>query len=407
MQQLEAQKTDVRAESKEDTYNFFLRNVNFAGAAKQAGMENLPTAKIFLTQPSYTKFWQAMAVERDLDHVDMPTLEVGGWWDQEDMWGTQAEYAALHPHDTKHEVFMVLGPWNHGGWSRGPGSSLGGDFGKVDFGQPTGLEYRTQIEAPFFEYYLKGKPGFDLKGVASFRTGVNQWERYAEWPPKSSFTGSTLRLLPEGRVALCGGPITCKDVRKDAVVSTYTADPADPIPYRHRPIQSTYGEGSKWRTWLVEDQRFLDDRKDIARFAGPALDHDVTVTGDVTADLFASTSGTDSDWVVKLIDVAPDGQQLMIVDEIFRGRYRTSFEHPEAIPANKVEEYRYSLHGADHTFLKGHKIMVTVQSSWFPLYDRNPQTFVPNIMDAPVSAYQKATIKIYGGSRLEFETPVQ
>ena len=403
VQELEAQKTDAVVSSKEDQYEFFLKNVNFEGAARQAGMANLPTARIFLTQPSYTKFWQAMAVERDLDHVDLPTLEVGGWWDQEDMWGTQAEYAALHPQDTKHEVFLVLGPWNHGGWSRGTGESLGGEFGKVDFGQPTGAEYRSQIEAPFFEFYLKGKPGFDLKGVASFRTGVNQWERYAEWPPKSGFKSDSVLLSADGRLAVGADRGALKP---DRVVASYVADPAKPIPYRHRPIQSTYGEGSKWRTWLVEDQRFLDGRKDIARFSGPALDHDVTVTGDVMADLFASTTGTDADWVVKLIDVSPDGQQTMIVDDIFRGRYRTSFEHPEPIPAGKVEEYRYSLHGADHTFLKGHTMMVTVQSSWFPLYDRNPQTFVPNIMNAPASAYQKATIKIYGGSRLEFETPV-
>jgi putative CocE/NonD family hydrolase len=190
------------------------------------------------------------------------------------------------------------------------------------------------------------------------------------------------------------------------VVASYVADPANPVPYRHRPIQATYGEGSKWRTWLVEDQRFLDDRKDIARFEGPALDKDVTVTGDVKAVLRASTTGTDADWIVKLIDVSPDGQQLMIVDEIFRGRYRESYENPQPIPANQVEEYKWSLHGADHTFLKGHRMMVTVQSSWFPLYDRNPQTFVPNIMTAPASAYQKETVKIYGGSRLEFETPV-
>jgi putative CocE/NonD family hydrolase len=149
----------------------------------------------------------------------------------------------------------------------------------------------------------------------------------------------------------------------------------------------------------------VDGRKDLAEFSTPVLDHDVTVTGDVKADLFASTTGTDADWIVKLIDVAPDGQQTMIVDEIFRGRYRTSFEKPEPIPAGKVEEYKWSLHGADHTFLKGHKMMVEVQSSWFPLYDRNPQTFVDNIMTAPASAYQKATVKIYGGSRLEFETP--
>jgi putative CocE/NonD family hydrolase len=400
VQQLEAQKTDVRVDSKEDTYNFFLKNVNFAGAAQKVGMENLPTAKIFLTQPSYTKFWQAMAVERDLSHVDVPTLEVGGWWDQEDMWGTQAEYAALHPHDSKHEVFMVLGPWNHGGWARGPGSELGGDFGKVQFGEPTGEEYRTRYEAPFFEYYLKGKPGFDLKGVASFRTGANQWEQYAAWPPKSGFKTSFVFLGANGGLTEVA-PIP------DKLLASYVADPADPVPYRHRPIQATYGNGSKWRTWLVEDQRFLDGRQDIARFAGETLEHDVTVTGDVKAELFASTTGTDADWIVKLIDVSPDGQQTMIVDEIFRGRYRKSFEKPEAIPADKVEEYQWSLHGADHTFLKGHRMMVTVQSSWFPLYDRNPQTFVPNIMDAPASAYQKETVKIYGGSRLEFEAPVQ
>jgi putative CocE/NonD family hydrolase len=407
VQQLEGQKTDVRAQSKEDTYDFFLRNVNFAGAAKAAGMEKLPTAKMFLTQPSYTKFWQDMAVERDLDHVTVPTLEVGGYWDQEDMWGTQAEYEAIRKAGDPGGLFMVLGPWNHGGWARGPGDSLGGDFGKITFGgQKTGQEYRTQFEAPFFEYYLKGKPGFDLKGVASFRTGVNEWERYDVWPPVKGFDSDVLRLLPEGHLDACGAGDDCKEVLKSTVLTSYVSDPADPIPYRHRPIQATYGDGSKWRTWLVEDQRFVDDRKDVARFEGPALEKEVTVTGDVKADLLASTTGTDGDWIVKLIDVYPDGQQLMIAEEIFRGRYRESFEKPGPIPANKVEEYKWSLHGADHTFLKGHRMMVTVQSSWFPLYDRNPQTFVPNIMEAPASAYQKETIKIFGGSRLQFETPV-
>ena len=403
VQQLEAQKTDVRSQSKEDTYNFFLRNVNFAGAAKAAAMENLPTAKMFLTQPAYTKFWQDMAVERDLDHVTVPTLEVGGYWDQEDMWGTQAEYEALHKAGDPGGVFIVLGPWNHGGWSRGPGSELGGEFGKVEFGQPTGEEYRTQFEAPFFEHYLKDKPGFDLKGVASFRTGSNQWERYDVWPPVSGFQPASASLNADG--VLCA-PSPCNGSPQSGAIATYVADPADPVPYRHRPIQATYGDDSKWRTWLVEDQRFLDDRKDIARFEGPALDEDLTVTGDVKAILEAATTGTDADWVVKLIDVYPNGQQLMIADEIFRGRYRQSYERPEPIPADKVEEYKWSLHGADHTFLKGHRMMVTVQSSWFPLYDRNPQTFVPSIMDAPASAYQKETIKIFPGSRLEYETPV-
>ena len=406
VQQLEAQKTDVPADSKEDQYDYFLKNVDFAGAAKSAGMENLPTAKVFLAQPSYVKFWKDMAVEYHLGGVHVPTLEVGGWWDQEDMWGTQAEYAALKGHDK--DLFMVLGPWNHGGWAHGPGDALGADFGKVSFGGvKTGEDYRAKFEAPFFEFYLKGKPGFDLKGVASFRTGTNEWERYEVWPPKSGFTTADLNLVPDGGLQYCSIDFSCKAVLKTAMVGTYLADPADPVPYRHRPIQSTYGTGSKWRTWLVEDQRFVDGRKDLAEFKGDVLDKDVTVTGDVMADIFASTTGTDADWIVKLIDVAPDGQQTMIVDEIFRGRYRKSFEKPEPIEANKIEEYKWSLHGADHTFLKGHRMMVEVQSSWFPLYDRNPQTYVENIMTAPASAYRKATVKIYGGSRLEFETPVQ
>ncbi len=406
VQQLEAQKTDVVASSKEDQYDFFLHNVNFAGAASSAGIGRLPTAVRFLNEPAYTKFWHDMAVEDHLTKVEVPTLEVGGWWDQEDMWGTQEEYKRLHAADTRHEVFMVLGPWNHGGWG-GPGANLGGDFGKLDFGEPTGTEYRQKIEAPFFEYYLKGRPGYDLKGVASFRTGVNQWERYDVWPPKTGFGNALLMLDKEAHLHMdgAGKVIDYPSSFRQSVVGGYIADPADPIPYRNRPIQSTYANGSKWRTWLVEDQRFLDTRKDLATFKTDPLDKPVTVTGDVTADLRASTTGTDADWIVKLLDVAPDGTETMIVDEIFRGRYRKSFEHPEPIPANQIEEYKYSLHGADHTFLPGHRIMVSVQSSWFPLYDRNPQTYVANIMSAPAAAYKPATIKIYGGSHLEFLTP--
>ncbi len=402
VQQLEAQKTDVRTESREDTFDFFLRNGNFAGAAKAAGMEKLPTAKLFLTQPEYTKFWQAMAVEKHLTKVEVPTLEVGGWWDQEDMWGTQAEYAALEPHDAGHEVFMVLGPWNHGGWA-----GAGRELGEIQFGEATGVEYRMTLEFPFFEKYLKGRAGFDLKDVASFRTGLNKWERYEAWPPKEGFREAKLYLRQGGGLGF-EAPVGV------GVAASYVSDPADPVPYRKRPIQATYGTGSLWRTWLVEDQRFVSGRKDLANFETPVLDRDVTVTGDVVADLFASTTGSDGDFVVKLIDVypedAPDGMagyQLMVVDEIFRGRYGKSFERPEALTPGKVTEFKWSLHGTDHTFLKGHRMMVEVQSSWFPLYDRNPQTFVPNIMTAPASAYQKQTVKIYAGSRIEFEEPVR
>ncbi|WP_348266721.1 CocE/NonD family hydrolase [Edaphobacter sp. DSM 109919] len=401
VQELEKQKTAKRVESTGDTYDFFLQHVNFAGAAKAAHMSNLPTAKAFITQPSYTKFWQDMAVQRHLTRVEVPTLEVGGWWDQEDMWGTQAEYAALEPHDAKHEVFLVLGPWNHGGWSW-----TTRHLGPLDFGASTGDQYRKTVEAPFFEKYLKDRAGFDLKDTDSFRTGVNKWERYDVWPPKIGFKAEKLYLTE-------GGGLSFTAPVGGGAAASYVSDPANPIPYRPRPIQATYGDGSKWRTWLVDDQRFVSGRKDLANFSTPVLDHDVTVTGNVKADLFAATTGSDADWVVKLIDVYPDdspgemaGYQLMIADEIFRGRYLKSFEKPEPLVPGQVTEFKWSLHGVDHTFLKGHRMMVEVQSSWFPLYDRNPQTFVPDIMTAPKKAYKAETETIFGSakypSHLEF-----
>ncbi len=407
VQQLEAQKTDVRVSSKEDLYTFFLDHVNFLGAAEAAGMTKLPTAVRFLNDPAYDAFWQSMAVQRRQTKVEVPTLEVGGYWDQEDMWGPQAEYAALRPHDAKHEVFLVLGPWNHGEWYTGPGEKLG----EIDFEKPTGEEYRREYEAPFFERYLKGRPGFDLQGVASFRSGVDVWERYPVWPPREGFVDRKLYLEPKKVLSL-----TEPTGDYDVTAAAYVADPADPIPYRNRPIQSTYGEGSKWRTWLVEDQRFVSGRKDLANFETTPLVKPMTATGDVMADVWAATTGTDGDWVVKLIDVYPDdapgglgGYQLMVAEEIFRGRYRKSFEVPEPVTAGAVEEYRWSLHGVDHTFLPGHRVMVEVQSSWFPLYDRNPQTFVPNIMRAPKEAYKAATISIMGSpkypSHVEFREP--
>ncbi len=399
VQQLEAQKTDVAQSAKDDQFNFFLEHVNFAGAAAAAGMAELPTAKVFLAQPSYVKFWQDMAVESHLSKPEVPTLEVGGYWDQEDMWGTQAEYAALRPHedpnDPQHHVYLVLGPWNHGGWSFGPGTELTSKYGGITFGgEKTGAYYRATLEAPFFEFYLKDKPGFDLKDTASFRTGENKWHRYAIWPPKQGFHEANLYLEPGQQLSLAA-----PKGKDEVVAATYVADPADPVPYRHRPIQSTYGQGSQWRTWLVEDQQFVSGRKDLANFETPVLNGDVTVTGDVVADLFAATTGSDTDWVAKLIDVYPDGYQLMVAEEILRGRYRNSYTDPEPVKPGEVAEYKWSLHGADHTFLKGHRLMVGVQSSWFPLYDRNPQTWVPNIMTAPASAYKAETLTIYASPK--------
>jgi len=398
---MESSKENAFGKLNEDAYTYFLKAGSAAEAGKEGGLTELPTWQAFLANPAYDEFWRSRAVQPHLAEIApgaaVPTLEVGGYWDQEDMWGPQAEYAALKPHDTKHEVFMALGPWNHGEWVR-----TTRHLGVVDFGSATGDYLREKIEAPFFAYYLKGQPGFDLQDVASFQTGTDRWMRYSSWPPKDAVERN-LYLEPDHALTFAR-PMNAK------AYTEYVSDPADPVNYRERPIQATYDpDGSGWYTWLVQDQRPYDHRSDVAVWETPVLDKDVTVTGDVVADLFASTTGTDSDWVVKLIDVYPqdaaekqmDGYQLMIAEEIFRGRYRASYEHPEAIPANTVEEYKYSLHGADHVFLKGHRIMVQVQSTWFPLYDRNPQTFVPNIMTAKPADYVKATQRVYAGSHLE------
>lgn len=390
---MESSKQNAFGKLDEDAFDYFLKAGSFLKAAKKAGLNDLPTGKAFLEHPAYDSFWQSMAVQPHLTQVTVPTLEVGGWWDQEDMWGTQAEYAALEPHDSRHEVFMVLGPWNHGEWGR-----TTRHLGMLDFGSATTDYFRKQFEAPFFAHYLKDEGVFNLQDTATFQTGSNRWMRYNVWPPKKGFETKNLYLEAGGNLSFAQPEGADKKS-----FTAYVSDPKHPVPYRHRPIQATYAPGSHWYTWLVEDQRFVTGRKDVATWSTPALDHDVTVTGDVVADIFAATSGSDSDWVVKLIDEYPNnasqgemaGYQLMVVDEIFRGRYRKSFEHPEAIQPNAIDEYKWSLHGADHVFLKGHRILVQVQSSWFPLYDRNPQTFVPNIMTASPGSYKKAVEKIY------------
>jgi putative CocE/NonD family hydrolase len=398
---MESSKQETFGTLTEDGYDYFLHAGSFAEAGKISGASNLPTWKAFLDHPAYDDFWHSRAVQYHLTSVTVPTLEVGGWWDQEDMWGPQEEYAVLEPHnqlnDPQHRVYLALGPWRHGGWAQTTRY-----LGDVDFGAPAGDQFRQKIEAPFFAYYLKDQPGFDLKNTATFRTGSNRWMRYDEWPPKN-VTERDVYLESNGSL----------DFARPADTSgfmAYSSDPANPVPYRKRPVEATYAPtGSGWYTWLVQDQRFLAGRKDIASWTTSPLDHDLTITGDVVADLIASTSGTDSDWVVKLIDVYPDdpslgkmsGFQLMIADEIFRGRYRKSSEHPAAISPGKPEEYKFSLHGADHAFLKGHRIMVQVQSSWFPLYDRNPQTFVPSIMVAQPADYKAAEQHIYAGSHIE------
>jgi len=372
-----------------DGFDYFLERGNFAEDVKKSGSKMLPTWKLFLEHPAYDSVWSSRGVEHDLKSVTIPTLSVGGTYDQEDMYGPQIEYSTLEPLDSQHDNFLVLGPWRHGYWS-----SSSRHLGNVDYGEPIGKEFREQIEAKFFAHYLKDEPGFDLEDTASFQTGSNTWKRYAHFPPKQAEVTS-LHLEGNGKLSWTESKTETK--------TTYVSDPANPIPYRHRPIQPTYGEDSQWFDWLTEDQRFVTGRTDLAVWKLPVLKKDLVVTGEVMADIFAATKGTDNDMVVKLIDEYPDdasdphmrGYQLMINEEIFRGRYLDRFDQGRPLRANSIREYHFSLHDVDHVFKAGHTVMVEIQSTWFPLYDRNPQTFVPNIMTAKPEDYKPATITIY------------
>jgi putative CocE/NonD family hydrolase len=380
-----------------DGYEFFLERGNFLHAVKDSGAKLLPTWKLFLDHPAYDSVWRSRGVEHHLDTVAVSTLTVGGYYDQEDMYGPQEEYARLEPHDQNHQNFLVLGPWRHGYWS-----SSSRRLGNLDYTEPIGKEFRTRIEAKFFAHSLKDAPGtnpsgFSLEDTASFQTGSNTWHDYAHFPPADSRPTS---LYLQGAGALSWSSSTAQ------AQTSYVSDPANPVPYRHRPIQPTYSEGSQWYNWLTEDQRFVTGRKDVAVWKLPVLKKDLTLTGEVVADIYASTTGTDNDLVVKLIDQYPDddpdtkmrGYQLMTNAEIFRGRYLSSFEKPAPLKAGSIYEYTFSLHDVDHVFKTGHTMMVEIQSTWFPLYDRNPQSFVANIMTAKPKSYQPATITIYSGA---------
>jgi putative CocE/NonD family hydrolase len=380
-----------------DGFDYFLNRGSFAKDVKESGSKVLPTWKLFLDHPAYDRYWSSRGVEHSLAAVTVPTLNVGGYYDQEDMYGPQIEYSTLEPLDARHENFLVLGPWRHGYWSS-PLRRLG----NLDYGEPVGTEFRARIEAKFFAHYLKddagtNSSGFDLEDTASFETGSNTWKRYSHFPPLES-KPTSLYLQGAGLLGWTGSTA-------DASTS-YVSDPANPIPYRNRPIQPTYSTGSQWYNWLTEDQRFVTDRKDLAVWKLPVLAKDLTIAGEVIADIYAATTGTDNDIVVKLIDQYPDddsnarmrGYQLMTNAEIFRGRYLDSFEKPAPLGAGSILEYKFSLHDVDHVFKAGHRVMVEIQSTWFPLYDRNPQTFVPNIMKAKPGDYLPATITVYSGA---------
>jgi uncharacterized protein len=378
-----------------DVYDFYFRLGALSNANAKYFHGKLPTWNEFVAHASYDDFWKRHAVSYGLKEPTVPNLNVAGWWDQEDFYGPVATYERLEKSDSKNINFLVAGPWNHGGWGGGPGKSLG----EIPFGSDTGVYFRQNIEAPWFAYYLKDKGSLPLKKAMLFQTGSNNWVKYDSWPPRDAQTRN-LYFREDGRLSF-------EAPKADAsAFDSYVSDPAHPVPYRHRPIDMTYpgDHPGSWYTWLVQDQRFVDERPDVLTWQTDELADDVTLAGQVTAKLFASTTGTDSDWVVKLIDVYPQkypddwklsGYELMIADEIFRGRYHNSFEKPEALKPGEVTPFTIDLHTADHVFKKGHRIMVQVQSTWFPLYDRNPQKFVPNIFEAKDSDYQSATQHIY------------
>ena len=399
---LESSKTEIqvgygddKSGNPVDGFDYFLRRGSFAEDVKQSGARLIPTWKLFLEHPAYDPVWSSRGVEYALNSVTVPTLTVGGYYDQEDMYGPQEDYARLEPHDTNHENFLVLGPWRHGYWS-----SSSERLGNLNYGEPIGTEFRKDIEAKFFAHFLKDRPGFNLDDTASFQTGSNTWKYYSQFPPKES--RPTALYLHGAGLLSWNAP---NSESGSDVAASYISNPANPVPYRHRPIQPTYSDGSEWYNWLTEDQRFVSGRNDVAVWKLPVLTKDLTITGEVLADIFASTTGTDNDTVVKLIDEYPAddtdatmrGYQLMTNAEIFRGRYLAGYDKPTALAAGSIHEYKFSLHDVDHVFKAGHTVMVEIQSTWFPLYDRNPQNFVPNIMKAKPGDYKTATITIYSG----------
>jgi putative CocE/NonD family hydrolase len=393
---MESSKENAEVTFDKDAYDWYLEK-GALGKITELNAGKFPTWNAFVAHPNYDSYWKARGSGNYLKSTKVATLVVGGWWDQEDYYGALATYKALEKFDKSNHNFIVLGPWNHGGWG-----GAGRNLGQVNFGSATGNYFRAEVQAPWFAYYLKDKGKANQPEALTFQSGTNQWTRSDHWPPKEA--ASRDLYLHTGKTLSFDKPST--DTVQDA--ETYLSDPTNPVPYRKRPIQPTYGRGSSWYTWLVQDQRFLQGRNDLISWQTAPLDQDLTIDGYVIAHLFASTSGTDSDWVVKLIDVYPDSNpgepamasyQLMIVDEIFRGRYLDSFSKPTAIVADKVNEYTIDLRANNHTFKRGHRLMVQVQSSWFPLYDRNPQKFVENIFVAQPKDYQAATQKVYESAR--------
>jgi len=386
-----------------DDYDTYMSAGSAGELGRRRGLEQVGFWQKILAHPAYDAFWRDQAVDLLLaaQPLTVPVMLVHGLWDQEDIYGDIAVYEAIEPKDTTNDtVFLVLGPWNHGQQIH-DGSSLG----PLRFGSDTALTFRREVLAPFLARYLRDDaPNADVPPVVAYETGTNTWRKLTAWP-SGCVEGCSIQATPLYLGAGLGlGFEAPTDI--DEIFDEYVSDPAKPVPYRARPIQPVgyEDEGLNWPEWLVDDQREASGRPDVLVYTSDILTEPVKVSGQPIANLIASTSGTDSDWVVKLIDVYPaqvagqpkmGGYQLMVSADVFRGRYRESFEQPAPIPAGEPLLYRFELPTANHVFLPGHRIMVQIQSSWFPLYDRNPQTFVPSIFWAKPEDYRKATQRIY------------
>ena len=391
-------------QSDYDGYTTFMNAGTAGELAKEHGMDQLGFWRNILAHPAYDSWWQSQAMDKVLaaQPFTVPTMLVQSLWDQEDMYGAMAVYRALKPKDKDGKLYLVMGPWHHG-----QEISDAETLGPLHWHSATGLTFQTDILAPFLAHYLQdGAPAMHISPVTAFETGTDRWEHLQTWPsgcesgcaPK----GTPLYLEAENKLGYSAPTGTDSNGFDE-----YTSDPAKPVLYQERPLANFGGENPAWQNWLVDDKRKVSSRPDVLSYETDVLTHPVKLAGAPLAHLIASTSGTDSDWVVKLIDVYPSeypsqadlgGYQLSVAMDIFRGRYREDLAVAKPIQANAPLLYQFALPNVNHVFLPGHRIMVQVQSSWFPLYDRNPQTFVPNIFLARPSDFQKATQHVYHSS---------
>lgn len=379
----------------DDAYDWYLKQTDLATLDQQQLGRKVPSWQNFVEHKNYDDYWKRSRPSHMMPaKVAVPNLIVAGWYDQEDFYGPLEIYKNQEKGDDNGLNYLVVGPWNHGGW-RGEGAS----YGPFELGSETGTYFRSKVELPWFQYWLKGEGTLEQPEALVFQTGSNHWQSLGSWPLEGKAEVRNLYLRAGGRLSFE------PPQAGEAPAASFVSDPANPVPYRQRAdIKPFMTKGSTWSTWLADDQSSFASRNDVLFWESDPLPADVAISGDVAAKLFASTTGRDADWVVKLLDVYPAdeqtpaelrGRQRMIANDVFRGRFRKSYENPEPLQPGAVLDYDIDLHYASHVFRKGHKIAVQVQSSWFPLISRNPQSWIPNILRAKPQDFQAQTHNIY------------